>query len=392
MPSVYEKNAVDIKNHKAGAYDPFYRYDMKMETALMESRYQIRFGEEQKVVQAHSHSGDFQVYPYGLTTDKIQEGGYFMLTQSEYRPYKNYYNGDDVRKSSENPYLPGYANPYYISENQSGRKKISGVYCYSSESEAAGILPDGTRTMQGSLKAEAGIYAPMLVPYTVTEPVRGQNGTALSGYAVGVFRDQFYTTGLRIEKLDSQTHENLLHDDAIFRIYRGKRQETADGQGAVLFYEKKTMITGSQEFLTAMGAENIRPVKRQRGLWGRLFGKVVDEDELFSGEVAAGTPMCEEKDQIILQDQSAYATETPTKTGQQTVGYAELPDALGAGVYVIAEIKAPADMSGAVRLQWKSILIRSLIIRREIWNSRSRGRYTVPMPGFMWKMHQSSWK
>lgn len=93
VPSVYEKNAVDIKNHKAGAYDPFYRYDMKMGTALMESRYQIRFGEEQKVIQAHSHSGDFQVYPYGLTTGKIQGGGYFMLTQSEYRPYKNYYNG-----------------------------------------------------------------------------------------------------------------------------------------------------------------------------------------------------------------------------------------------------------------------------------------------------------
>lgn len=83
VPSVYEKNAVDIKNHKAGAYDPFYRYDTKIGTALLESRYQIRFGEEQKVVQAHSHSGDFQVYPYGLTTGKIQEGGYFMLTQSE---------------------------------------------------------------------------------------------------------------------------------------------------------------------------------------------------------------------------------------------------------------------------------------------------------------------
>ena len=54
----------------------------------MESRYQIRFGEEQKVVQAHSHSGDFQVYPYGLTTGKNPRGGYFMLTQSDYRPYK----------------------------------------------------------------------------------------------------------------------------------------------------------------------------------------------------------------------------------------------------------------------------------------------------------------
>lgn len=165
----------------------------------------------------------------------------------------------------------------------------------------------------------------MLVPYTVTEPVRGQKGTALSGYAVGVFRDQFYTIGLRIEKLDSQTHENLLHDDAIFRIYRGKRQETADGQGAVLFYEKKTMITGSQEFLTVMGAENIRPVKRQRSLWGRLFGKVVDEDELFSGEVAAGTPMCEEKDQIILTDQSAYATVRNGQSRKNTMMEWKLP-------------------------------------------------------------------
>lgn len=113
----------------------------------------------------------------------------------------------------------------------------------------------------------------MLIPYTVTEPVRGQKGTALSGYAVGVFRDQFYTIGLRIEKLDSQTHENLLHDDAIFRIYRGKRQETADGQGAVLFYEKKTMITGSQEFLTAMGAENIQASEETEKLMGTVIWK-----------------------------------------------------------------------------------------------------------------------
>ena len=356
VPSVYKDDEVDIKNNKAGDYDSFYQYDSGMKMALMESRYRIRFGEEQKVVQAHSHSGDFQVYPYGLATSKIQDGNYFMLTQSEYRPYKNYYNEDDVWKNTENPDLPGYANPYYISENQSGKKKISGIYRYSSESEAAGTLPDGTRTMQGSLRAEDGIYAPMLVPHTVTEPVRGQKEAALSGYAVGVFRNQFYTTGLRIEKLDSQTHENLLHDDAIFRIYRGKRQEAADGQGAALFYEEETMITGSQEFLTAMGAENIRPVKRQRSLWERLWGKTVEEDELFSGVVAAGTPICEEKDQIVLRDQSAYATvrngqmqkeysdgaEDHMKTGQQTVGYAELPDVLGAGVYVIAEMKAPA--------------------------------------------------
>lgn len=86
--------------------------------------------------------------------------------------------------------------------------------------------------MQGSLKAEAGIYAPMLVPYTVTEPVRGQKGTALSGYAVGVFRDQFYTTGLRIEKLDSETHENLLHDDAISgsTVENARRQQMDRGR------------------------------------------------------------------------------------------------------------------------------------------------------------------
>ena len=48
------------------------------------------------------------------------------------------------------------------------------------------------------------------------------------------------------------------------------------------------------------------------------------------------------------------------------------------------------DMSGAVRLQWKSILIRSLIIRKGDMEQQIQGRYTVPMPGFMWKMHNSA--
>ena len=69
-----------------------------------------------------------------------------------------------------------------------------------------------------------------------------------------------YTARLRLEKLDSETHENILHDGAVFCIYAAKRDDTKDGEGKVLFYEEDTQIAGSEEFLTAMGALDIRPV------------------------------------------------------------------------------------------------------------------------------------
>src|SRR5699024_4916896 len=135
--------------------------------------------------------------------------------------------------------------------------------------------------MQGVQTAYDGLYAPMLVPYSVAEPEDEKQyvPSGLEGYADGAYRNRFYSAKLRIEKLDSETHENLLHDGALFMLYRAERDETT---GQVLFYEKDTTIRGSEEFLKAMGAEHIESLIRDEEGAGTLY----------SGVVKAGTPVC----------------------------------------------------------------------------------------------------
>ena len=65
---------------------------------------------------------------------------------------------------------------------------------------------------------------------------------------------------LRIEKLDSETHENLLHDGAL--IYDLQGGPEIKRRAKVQFYEEETVLTGSEEFLKAMGASDIKPLQR----------------------------------------------------------------------------------------------------------------------------------
>lgn len=262
------------------------------------------------MIQAHSDRGDFEIYPYGLNLDRFRNGvpetlgagDYASLSQSAYRPFLNYYNEADDRTSG--------TVSYYLSGGQSGREAIASIYRYSSVSEQACVAddvgyPGGIVTednvlgicyrdqisaMQGSQTAYDGRYAPMLVPYSVVgaadnisdgvsgsksdnrsdDTSGGTSDSASNNAADGVsditeygnvrFCNRLYTARLRMEKLDSETHENILHDGAIFSIYAAKRDDSKDGNGTVLFYEDDTQIRGSLKFLTAMGAEDIRPI------------------------------------------------------------------------------------------------------------------------------------
>lgn len=399
LPAVYANEAG--AQASPGILNPFYCYKASYPAEELEKRYQIRFLEESHVVYAHSDRGDFEIYKYGMETDKIRNGApvrpgagdYFSLTQSEYRPRQNYYNAQDDRTSG--------TVPYYLSEGQNGRGAVSKVYSYSSVSEQAqtaddvwypggsstednvpGIsYRDGVAAMQGSQMAYDGRYAPMLVPYSVVrEPESGPDSL---GYASVRFRNRLYTARLRLEKLDSETHENILHDGAVFRIYAAKRDDARDGAGNVLFYEEDTQIIGSEEFLTAMGASDIRPVLRGRSLWSHLIrapengnrGAVDTQDipdgleaaELCTGVVPAGTPVCEESEQILLGDRfglqtgvmKAFVTvrdglverpgngagndpDSAPEYQLQTVGYLNTPQPLSAGTYVLCETKPPA--------------------------------------------------
>ncbi|MGL5437497.1 MAG: SpaA isopeptide-forming pilin-related protein [Lachnospiraceae bacterium] len=330
----------------------FYNAEDKMED--LERKYHIRFGEETQVIKAHNQDGDYQIYKYGLDIDQISNGvpvnpgagDYFAVTQAESKPDKNYYNDQNDRNSG--PVL------YYLAEGLNGRTGVSGYYRFSSISEDDKVI-NSIRTMKGIQTAWDGYYAPMLVPYTIMAPSDpGASGwDEHSGFACTTFRNQFYTAKLRIEKLDADTGENILHDQAIFALYAASRDDGEEGHGNVLFHEQPTILTGSKEFLEAMGAEWVYPAAR--GIIGALVGK----DTLWFGMVPAGTPVCVESERIVLTDQygnktgsfQAFTTlrdgamisenEGKMEFADQNTGYLELPQSLGAGVYVLAEIKPP---------------------------------------------------
>ena len=82
--------------------------------------------------------------------------------------------------------------------------------------------------MTGVLTAYDGQYAAMLVPWS-QEHVREEETGKEEGQAVTRFENQFYAARLRIEKLDSVTHENLLQTNPIYReIYEAQTQNGGD--------------------------------------------------------------------------------------------------------------------------------------------------------------------
>lgn len=375
VPSVYADYEASLESPEG--MSGYYRYDAKMTPEEMTERYLIRFGEENKVIKAHNHSGDFEIYPYGMElsrikngeqgTDTAKAGDYFALTQSLWKPCKNYYNEADDRKTGD--------VPYYLTEGLSGRIPVSRIYCYSSVSEQEKTA-DGVSAMEGMQTIYDGQYAPALVPWSMEIPKDekedgkpGPSGeSSYRGFAYVKFQNDFYSTKLRIEKLDSETHENLLHDNAIFRIYAAERDASEDGTGNVKFYEKDTVISGSREFLESMGASQITPMARNREIPIRgipAIGAAVGNR--YTGVVPAGTPICREEEMICMNDRQgekvgefhAYATtrdglmeaewsditsaDTPNFSfADQNTGYLDTPEPLGAGVYVLAEVKAPA--------------------------------------------------
>lgn len=387
VPAVYEEGTETSGSRKLSRE---YEYDAAMDLAAQAGKYAIRFGEEwnsrggderQYVIRAHNNSGSFEVYKYGLEPDQLTgriscgSGSYdyrgFGITQEEYDPLKDYYNpihqvfGIPLRKAQG----ANDSSHYYADDGNKGLTTANGEtyetdgiekrYHYGSISEQGGTARNirfdqesgavyrSAAAMQGVQTAYDGLYAPMLVPYSVAEPEDEKQyaSSELEGYADSAYRNRFYSVKLRIEKLDSETHENLLHDGALFMLYRAERDETT---GQVLFYEKDTTIRGSEAFLKAMGAEHIETLSRDKEGAGTLY----------SGILKAGTPVCREEDKIVMSDAQgrdvgqfeAFSTigdismkdedadEAPNRYRRQAAGYLETPQPLGAGVYVLCEI------------------------------------------------------
>ena len=126
--------------------------------------------------------------------------------------------------------------------------------------------------------------------------------------------------------------------------------------GDAKFYLQDTEIMGSREFLEAMKARDITPFKRRTA----LNESMEDPGHLYSGIVPRGTPVCIESGRVSLYDSPGGRTGQMTvwttradvemadagtdgslEYGGQNVGYFKTSQPIGAGVYVLAELKRP---------------------------------------------------
>ena len=249
------------------------------------------------------------------------------------------------------------------------------------ENNASGMSwHNGVKSTTGELTAYDRKYSAALVPWTMTAPADSHAYSAedFSGYADVNERNRFYTTMLRVNKTDSETGEYILHDDAIFGLYAASRYnsfaeiekdarliEDPDERAKFLmqfkpgdakFYLQDTVIMGSMEFLEAMKARDITPFKRRTALNESMEAP----GHLYSGLVPKGTPVCVESERVSLYDgfgdrtgqMTVWSTrvdipmddpETQSRLeyGGQNVGYFKTSQPIGAGVYVLAEIKPP---------------------------------------------------
>lgn len=304
VPEIDEDGTVHDKNPS-----PEYFYDAQMTPEELMSRYLIRFNEETHTIKAHNHDGDFLVFKYGLEPDSARDCG--NETVAGYYHYKSI--SEDHGQQDQVYYET------YLDRNGT-------VTDY-------GVTLDGVDTMSGVSTAIDRKYAPALVPWSVLDPRYGEiindNGDIgnrepglekdgsfnFVSFANMDFENEFYGSRIRIEKLDSETGENILHDGALFKIYAAKRDVSGNGT---------TGVGGTGDVL-------------------------FDED---------GAPLYDETEQIIMRDETgaevgifkAYSTvrdgEVEQEDGsfqneKQGVGYIELPQMLGAGCYVLVEQNPP---------------------------------------------------
>lgn len=301
----------------------------------LQEKFLIRFNEETHVIQAHNHDGDFEIYKYGLEPDSLPS------------PY-----GNEV-----------IAERYHYGKSEDAGT-INGVYydlLYDKNGNVLNYGPtlDGVDTMTGISTAVNGKYAAALVPWTVVDPRQGEvvnengdignrepgleNGSFnFVAYAKIHYENTFYSSKLRVEKVDSQTGENIIHDGAIFKIYAASRD--VSGQGA-------THVTGSgQVVFETITVTGTRPDLEARGDVDHIVWDAANK--VYTGTVTQ--PVYSESEQIYMLNEigeevgifKAFSTEhTVIKAdgtvSKEKVGYIETYQPLGAGVYVMVEQQAP---------------------------------------------------
>ena len=315
----------------SGTGNPFFNYNSQDRPEDLIRKYKIRFNEESHVIRAHRSDGDFLIYKYGLKIDGAPEK----------------LRGKHISCSEVSGTVDGVV--YSGRETQSGELEIR----------------DNVASMTGVNTAVDGKYAAMLVPWTILEPavdrVNPDTGNVETltpsgsgadfnyvAYATEDFENKYASSKLRIEKLDAQTGENIIHSGALFRIYAAKREveqtggSAVSGSGKVLFGEAVD-LHGNRVVDAAD-----KPVLYPRV--GQLNGGDSDLPIRLDRE---GIPLYDETQLIRQRDEDgnetgifkAYSTVREVVVDgairKETVGYIETCRPLGAGAYVLVEIQAP---------------------------------------------------
>lgn len=342
---------------------PDYLYDGTMTMEEMTARFGIRFGEETHVIRGHNHSGDFDIYKYGLRPDAQKP--------------------DYVGSSSEQAGIK--ESVYYdILYNRDGT-----VADY-------GVTLSNVPTMTGASTAVDLKYSAALVPWSVLTPVTGgpnhrEPGVEADGsfnyigFAGADMENRFYSSKIRIEKLDSETGEPIVHDGALFKIYAAKRDISGGGTGEVtgsgeVLYQTFT-VTGTRAELEARGdTEHIRWNPQLKTYTGTVTIPDYDPSEYIQMTDMTG------KETGIFR---AYSTvkEVLQEDGsfeKVPVGYIETYQPLGAGVYVLVEVQAPEGYQKSKPVAFQVYSDRVEYYRDGQPNGKTRAdryQYAVPVAG-----------
>lgn len=342
VPEIHTDGNTGAQEVHDGMGSAYFRYDSTDTPDELMRKYNIRFNEETHVIKARNEDGDFEVYKFGLA--ERERPGRSLTTD---QPYKEAYM--DGANEGVKGYYPGYA-----SQSEEGGSR-DGVMYESYETDSGQIeVRDNVPVMAGVRTAVEGKFAPMLVPWSVREPEGSLTPKGAGAdfnfraFAQEDFENKYYSSKLRIEKLDAETGETILQDGAIFKIYAAKRDVqkngagSAAGSGSVLFGE--AVDEAGNPVVDANGT----PV-----LYPRVGPDNASRSDLPIRLDKEGIPLYDESQRIIQEDGEgnetgifkAYSTIREVvvngQVKQETVGYIETYKPLGAGAYVLVEVKAP---------------------------------------------------
>lgn len=353
VPEIVENEQTGEENVLDETGSSYFRYNSTDSAEELVRKYKIRFNGESHVIRANGQDGEFEVYKYGL--DLNSRPGH-SLTSSQ--PYEEEY------MDGANPAVKAYYSGYTSESENKGI--MDGVVYDGNETENGQVqIRDQVPVMEGEGTAIHGKFAPMLVPWTVLAPatdrVNPDTGSIETLYPSGSGADfnyvsfaqedvenTYFSSRLRIEKMDAETGETIFHDGALFRIYAAKRDVkktgtgTAGGSGQVLF--------GS-----AVDAEG-KPVKDENGkqiLYPRVGADNSSESDVPIRLDEDGIPLYDESQRISQLDENgikkgifrSYSTLKELvidgRLCEVPVGYIETARPLGAGAYVLVEVQAP---------------------------------------------------